>query len=423
MSDGYGRLDARAMRHVAARAAPAPAGYVLSMTGEVDLRWLVRSRWVLIGVAAALVVGVHLALGGLPWPALLGLLGVAALSNALLPHVPGSSTAVATGALAFDVTGLTVFLALSGGANNPFAFLYLLEATIAALVLPRGATWAFVVAAGAAYASLFALPAPPHDHAAMQRHLAGMWLAYAVCGPFVAIAVHGLRHLAAQADAARHAAEEARHRSERLASLATLAAGAAHEIATPLGTIAVVAGELTRSADAGTRDDAALVLREVERCRSVLQQLSADAGAAQADITRTLTLGELVHEALRDAPSLELEPGPADSALVTCSDRLVAQALRRLTTNAVQAAGSAVVRTRLDGDRVCVDVVDRGPGMDAATLARAGEPFFSTRSAGQGMGLGLYFARAVAEHAGGSMVLTSEPGSGTTATLCLPRST
>ncbi|MCB9686727.1 MAG: HAMP domain-containing histidine kinase [Alphaproteobacteria bacterium] len=393
------------------------------MTGEVDLRWLVRSRWVLIGVAAALVIGLHLALGGLPWAPMLGLLGVACLSNAVLPRIPGSPTRVATAALAFDVVGLTVFLALSGGANNPFAFLYLLEATIAALVLPRGATWAFVVAVGAAYASLFALPSPPHDHAAMQRHLAGMWLAYAVCGPFVAIAVHGLRRIAAQADAARLAAEQARHRSERLASLATLAAGAAHEIATPLGTIAVVAGELARSSDASTRDDAALLLREVERCRSVLQQLAADAGAAGADATRTLTLGDLVRDALGEAPALTIEQGPADRERVTCPERLVAQALRRLTTNAVQAAGSAVVRTRIDGDRACIEVVDRGPGMDAATLARAGEPFFSTRTEGEGMGLGLYFARAVAEHAGGSLVLESVPGVGTTAILCLPRST
>ncbi|MCA9488669.1 MAG: HAMP domain-containing histidine kinase [Myxococcales bacterium] len=392
------------------------------MTGEVDLRWLVRSRWVLIGVATALVLGLQLALGGLPWTSLLGLLGIAAASNAVLARVPGSPTTVATGALVFDVIGLTVFLALSGGANNPFAFLYLLEATIAALVLPRSATWAFVVAVGAAYASLFALPAPPHDHAAMQRHLAGMWLAYAVCGPFVAIAVHGLRRIAADAETARQAAEQARHRSERLASLATLAAGAAHEIATPLGTIAVVAGELARSPDANTRDDAALVLREVERCRSVLQQLAADAGAAGADASRTLPLGELVREALADAPSLTFEAGPADDERVTCSERLVGQALRRLTTNAVQAAGSAVVRTRIDGDHACIEVIDQGPGMDAATLARAGEPFFSTR-AGSGMGLGLYFARAVAEHVGGSLVLTSEPGTGTTATLCLPRST
>ena len=121
-----------------------------------------------------------------------------------------------------------------------------------------------------------------------------------------------------------------------------------------------------------------------------------------------------------EAPSEPVaEPRPAVEVEVRTVKNPATLARRQLPTYELWTKNRVY---NLDATMSCIEVIDQGPGMDAATLARAGEPFSSTR-AGSGMGLGLYFARAVAEHVGGSLVLTSEPGTGTTATLCLPRST
>jgi two-component system sensor histidine kinase RegB len=391
----------------------------------LNLGWLVRLRWALLSTAAALVLLVATLGGGVPWGAMLAVLAGGAASNAaigrwFLGAGARASVGIASVALAMDVVGLTLLLALSGGAHNPFAFLYLLLVMVAAWVLPARGAWFLAALGGLAYGGLFLAepPAAVHDPQAMRRHLVGMWVAYAVCVPFIAVGVARLRALAADAEAQLAAARAAQARTERLASLATLAAGAAHELATPLGTIAVVAGELARSGDPAVAEDGALVSREVERCRSVLLQLSADAGAGRGEPPRPVALAPFVRAALAEFGDRVHLTGAAPGRVVA-PEQLVAQALRRLVANALQASppGEPVVVSIGAGQ---VTVTDQGSGMSPEVLARVGEPFFTTRSPGEGMGLGVYFARSVISHAGGALVVASTPGKGTTATVTLP---
>jgi two-component system, sensor histidine kinase RegB len=394
----------------------------------VNFRWLVSLRWLLVSCAAGLFAAVQIGIGGMPMGQLAALTLVAAASNAVLPRVgtwrgPPSAAFVA-GVVLLDVAWLTLVLASTGGAHNPFAVLYLFEVMVAALVLPP--VWVAVVCTlgGLAYAELFQHMPPEHDMHQMTNHLRGMWVAYGVAAPFVAYAVHHLRRALGEADASVRAAQDRAAKTERLASLATLAAGAAHEIANPLATIAIVAAELARRGPAPVTEDAQLVQREVERCREVLHQLSAQVGAGSGETLKETTVRALLDEVVtRPEAKVDVLDLPDDLAglPIRVPPRLLAQALRRLVVNAREAspAGSPVsVKVDRDADTVRIRVEDVGSGMEADHLARAGEPFFTTKS--RGMGLGLYFARSVVEQCGGRLQLDSAPARGTTATLALP---
>jgi two-component system sensor histidine kinase RegB len=225
----------------------------------------------------------------------------------------------------------------------------------------------------------------------------------------------------------RAAAAQARNRalrSERLAALATLAAGAAHELATPLGTIAVVAKELERELRGlGTAADARLIREEVDRCKEILSQMASDAGESAGEAfaaTRLQTLIEMTLEAVAERERVQVSiEGSAD---VQVPPRAFARALRGLVRNALQASEQAVqVSVRTSPERVEIAIADRGCGMSEELLARVGEPFFTTKEPGRGMGLGVFLARALAERLGGSLELSSALKQGTTVRVVLPQ--
>jgi len=220
-------------------------------------------------------------------------------------------------------------------------------------------------------------------------------------------------------------------RSARLASLTTLAAGAAHELGSPLGTIAVVAREIERRAAGASDalgDDARLLRAEVSRCRSILDRMLAQAERAQGDPGDELRAGEALAalgEGLGESGAPSRVAGeiraPAAASLGSRLDfvEMVVPLLRNALDASPREAPVQLV-AELEGSRLRVRIRDQGPGMDAATLARAGEPFFTTRPPGRGTGLGLFVVRLNAERLGGTLRLDSAPGRGTTATLEWP---
>src|SRR4029453_13048148 len=191
--------------------------------------------------------------------------------------------------LAADVMLLTALLWLAGGASNPFTVVYLVYIALAAVTLGSEWTWTIAALAVAGYATLFAIapPAEPHD---MHRpandlsgHLAGMWVAFLSAAVLIGFFVTRVR---AALDARDRALAEARRQAalqDRLASLTTLAAGAAHELATPPPTIAGASKKLVGAAEATTAtsliEDARLIRSQVERCRQILDHMSGRADA------------------------------------------------------------------------------------------------------------------------------------------------
>jgi two-component system sensor histidine kinase RegB len=251
-----------------------------------------------------------------------------------------------------------------------------------------------------------------------------MWVAFGVAATFIVYFLMRVTRALAERDARLAEVERLAAQKERLASLATLAAGAAHELATPLSTIATVARELERATTPDAAADVALIREEVARCRAILDRMAAHAGESAGEEIVAAPVAGLVDEAvapLAASPPIRVEIDPPCAARdVALPRRAVAQALRVLLKNAQQAGGEIVLRARLDGGRLAFEVRDTGAGMAPEVLARAGEPFFTTKPPGQGMGLGLFLTRAVAEQLGGELVLESRPGGGTIATLTLP---
>jgi len=208
-----------------------------------------------------------------------------------------------------------------------------------------------------------------------------------------------------------------------------MAAGAAHELATPLGTVALVAKELERHLDGkepALVEDARLIREQVGRCRAILDQMAGGAGAAGESLS-SMTVGRLLDEALTGArpepPVTRQVAGEVAASEVRLPARAVSQALRSLLTNAQDASppgGEVTLTAVLRADVLAIDVVDRGRGMSAEVLARIGEPFFTTKQPGRGMGLGLFLARAVFESVGGAMAIDSSEGVGTRVTVTVP---
>ena len=261
-----------------------------------------------------------------------------------------------------------------------------------------------------------------------------MWLAFAVTASMIAYFVARLSQELRQREAEVAELQKQAALNDKLASLSTLAAGAAHELGTPLATIALAAGELvhaTEGQSGGIAEDAALIRSEVQRCRQILWAMAAKAGETRGEALaavaaqRPAGIGPDSAWPEGEARRLLVEVDPSLGTLRLPRQAFL-QVLQSLVRNSFDALGNAEVgqvtlRLRGNGMHYHFEVDDQAGGMAPEILARAGEPFFTTKPPGEGMGLGLFLARAVTERLGGSMTLSSTPAQGTRVTLELPR--
>jgi two-component system sensor histidine kinase RegB len=341
--------------------------------------------------------------------------------------------------LAADAMLLTGLLDITGGPFNPFIVMY--AAYIWVAVVAISPVWATIV--GVASISGFGWLVVDHLRAGLLEHhrlndfpthLFTMWFSGAGIAELVAHYVARARSVLGQRQAQLDQARERAARSERLASLTTLAAGAAHELSTPLATIAVAARELERNAarvaepDAvGTalRDDARLVRSELDRCQSILDGMS---GRASSGLPATLepmvpsSIARLVQNRLTDdrRQRLSVEIAP-ETPRPSATGAEMVQAISSLLKNAFDASAQAdgvVLRFGVRDAMVRIEVRDRGTGMSPDARRRAGEPFFTTKEPGHGLGLGLFLVRTFAERSGGT--LDFDGVGGTTAILEIP---
>ncbi len=403
--------------------------------------WLVRLRWAAVlaqvtGVAVAVQV-LGLALPLEPIAALVVLL---AASNLVLgwwvsqrrPAQPRVFGVV----LAFDVTLLTLMLSLTGGTSNPFTTVYLVYIALASVALGSRWTWTTAALSVVGYAALFAIspPADPHPHHSsdpLSGHLAGMWVAFLSAAVLIGFFVTRVREALDEREHALALARREAAARDRLVSLTTLAAGAAHELATPLATIAVASKELLHEAEATANaaliEDASLIRSQVERCRQILDHMSGRADAATVDPPAPIDPVCVVREAIDGLPAGAAAQVQVQLYGTTTSVRIprvgVARVLTTLLKNALDASGEGAnveISVTTTADRLSFAVRDNGCGMDEATQARAGEPFFTTKPPDAGSGLGLFLARTFVEQWGGQFVLSSQPGRGTIAAVSFP---
>lgn len=403
------------------------------------LPWLRRLRWTAVVGQTLAVWGVHGGLGvPLPVGAVLGVIAATAVTNLVLHGVSpdmGERPRFLAGVLALDVGLLTLLLRLTGGPYNPFATLYLVLVALAAVALTPWLTAGIAGLACVGYGGLYLAPewlVRPGDpicgvgpNLPLDLHLRGMLVAFAVTAGLVAYFAGRLQHLLRRRDTELAAARERAHQHERFAALATLAAGAAHELGTPLGTIVVAAGELAREArqrpgDGALRDDAELIRREAFRCRAILDRLQNQA----EDRPREMEVAPLLEELRERFPQVQFaEELSVQPTRLVAPPEALAQALTNLIDNAVHASPDNLpvrVDVRATEARVEFLITDRGMGVKAEVLAHAGEPFFTTKPAGRGMGLGLFLVRLLARRLAGEFRFETPVDGGTRAVLSLP---
>lgn len=432
------------------------------MASEANLaNWksLIRLRWAAVA-GQLLTAGLAVSLLGfvMPWFEFLVVVAVEVVANIAaerltrLGHVPTAGNLA--GAMILDLLALTGLLFVTGGVENPFNFLFVIHIALAAVFLRQQWLWTVVFGSVISFGLLFFAPTAQFsgegqapfspdagviDYRFMDWRLdvGGTWTAFALAGIciawFVGEQVKELRERERQV----RIAEEMSQRSARLASLAALAAGAAHELSTPLSTIALVAGELveeTRSREQDelckeVREDAELIRAEVERCRTILDRLSADAGAARAGGVGTTRVSDFAIDVLgrlRDQSRVEVDMSELSIETLEYPVQPLVHAVSAVVQNGLHATTdhqSVRLCFASTADELRIEVRDSGEGMSREVLERATDPFFTTRPEGSGMGLGLFLARNVTETLGGEFFIRSQIDEGTTVVFRLPLKT
>ena len=404
------------------------------VAGADPLKRLLLMRWLAVAGWLALIAGAEPLLDiALPHAPMLAILALLAGYNLLARRRLARGGAVPDGELfaqlGVDITALTLLLFFSGGAANPLVSLYLPSIAIAAVVLPGRLAWGAVGLSVAAYSLLvfWYVPLPVADAARATRlHLAGMWLIFVASAALIAWLVGRLAAAILQRDHQLAAAREEALRNERVVALGGLAAGAAHELGTPLATMAILVGELGRNTELGpeTQEDLALLREQIEHCKGIITGLAARAGQARAEGGAALDLDRWLEQVVARWHRLRPHAEAEVSLRGTATPRVVGeatleQALLNLFNNAADAGdGHIEIESEWDGTKLRIEIRDRGPGFDENVLLQAGRAFITTRP--EGTGIGLFLAHAAVERLGGRIVLANREGGGAVTRVELP---
>ena len=404
---------------------------------KVNLRRLLQLRLLLLAVegaglaAAGLYFDLSLTHG--PIAVLLGLTAVASVLTWLRLRRSWPVTDLELlGQLLVDVALLTGLFLLTGGALNPFLSIYLLPLCVAAVVLPLAYTALATVVTVACYSWLTHISLPlagEHAHGGFGLHLLGMWGTFVVSAVLIAGFVTAMARSLRERDRQLATAREETLRNERIVALGTLAAGAAHEMATPLSTMAVVARELEleHADDAELRESVAILCDQIRHCEEVLGDLLGSAGAPRLAGGRSQPVDRFLTELLDKWRLLRPEvrfrynlggPRPAPEVVV---DQTLGQAMLNLLNNAADASPDEVeIRGDWSAEALSVEIRDRGPGLTEEVQRQAGQAFFTTKGDAARFGLGVFLANATVGRFGGSVTLRNREGGGACTRVAVP---
>ncbi|MDS4076885.1 MAG: ATP-binding protein [Candidatus Accumulibacter sp.] len=401
-------------------------------------------------VLALAVVWLRMPLPVLPMAAIIASLALAnLLSRWWLTQRGAVGESGIFGQLAIDTLAFGLLLYFAGGSANPFVSLLLMPPMLAAAMLPTRQAWAMALLALLTYSVLLLwnlpLPAPQRDLAALDEllarvsgdgaehalhgnsfalHVLGMWLNFVISLAVVALLLTRLASTLKRRERELAAAREAALHDEQILALGTLAAGAAHQLGTPLATMAVVLGELehTHADDEALQQDLSLLRGQVDRCKQTLSQILASAGQTRGEALHSLAIDAYLRQLLDDwqlirpRTAVDARLDGVSPAPTLVADGTLAQALLNLLDNAADAHGeqsSALIFTAEWSDDQCqIEILDRGPGLQAAAVTLLGEAFFTTRSASEnasatagGVGIGLFLSNATIQRFGGRVEL------------------
>jgi two-component system sensor histidine kinase RegB len=348
--------------------------------------------------------------------------------------------------LAIDAVVLGLLLYFAGGSANPFVSLFLLPPTLAAAMLPARHAWGMAGITLMAYTVLifWKLPLPPpqgdlaqfyallarasgdtSEHAAHSAgfalHVLGMWLNFVISVGVVAFFLTRMSLALKDREHELAAAREGALRDEQILSLGTLAAGAAHQLGTPLGTMAILVRELqlNHGDNAELQEDLLLLREQIDRCKQTISQILASTGQSRDESLLSMGLDAYLHRLLdewqiiRPHARLDVTLHGEQPAPRIAADRTLEQAILNLLDNAADANGTSheALQFSAHWDAVTcrIEILDRGPGLHREAALRLGEAFFSTKTeVGDrpgGLGIGLFLSNATIERFGGKVEL------------------
>jgi two-component system sensor histidine kinase RegB len=423
----------------------------------LNASWLFKLRWVAVAGQLITIAAVGWGLRiELPWGSLLAIIAATVTSNLLLgalivadrgprPMANVDWDRIMGIVSAMDMMSLTALLYATGGATNPFTSFFFVNLCLSAVLLSSPWAWSMNILAIVCFGWLL------YDHhqiSALQwsawlepvRYTQrvsliqfGLWLAFSTCSSVLVYFLTRLTSALRQQQFDLRRVQQVRSDMDKFEALATLAAGTAHELATPMSTIAVVAREVEQAIDGRGElqqaivDDVHLIRSELERCRKILHRMSSHAGQTVGEVIQATSWARIwqeVVESLAHSERVQFRgAGDPQRQFVAVPLAGLAQAIRGIIQNALDAgAPGDTVLVELDRvrDTWQLHVIDQGCGMSEDVLKRVSEPFFTTKPPGQGMGLGVFLARGLVRRLGGDLLFRSKIGVGTRVTLVLP---
>jgi two-component system sensor histidine kinase RegB len=418
---------------------PAGAARFGDATGLKNMQQLIQLRWLAVIGQVATIAIVHFGFGiRLPLEHMLAVLALLSAFNLVSLVHWRTHREVRNGelfvALLVDVCTLTAQLYYSGGATNPFSFLYLLQVTLGAVLLRTWSIWTIVAITTACFAGLtmfyqpIALP-PDRGGGLPWAYIQGTLICFALNAGLIVIFITrisaNLRARDARlADLRQRAAEE-----EHIVRMGLLASGAAHELGTPLATLSVILGDWRRmpefTANAELLQEVGEMQAQLQRCKSIVSGILLSAGEARGESLAKTTIGDFLRDLVdewrltRPAVSFAYANRFGDD-LPMVADSALKQMICNLLDNALEASPRWL---RLDAERIgealVLTVIDAGPGFPPAMLAQFGKPYHSSKGR-PGAGLGLFLVVNVARTLGGSVAAVNRPDGGASVTLTLP---
>lgn len=408
---------------------------------SIKLNWLVWLRWgAIIGQLIVFLIAQFVLKMGLDAKAfaVLSLLGIVLNLLPTLLNRYLHDRSIIKLIIISDLILLTLMLYYYGGHTNPFSTVYLIHVVLTALSLGQIWSWVVFVLSALAYAvlSFYYIPVASldlhqHSQQTFSLHLNGMLLAFTLIGALLTYFLSRLTsELSKQSEQILRLTKQSADQ-HKLIALTNLAAGAAHELRTPLATILIANHEMHRSvqirnASDPILQDIKLISAELERCHAILNSMAINCGELSGESAKVIELNTLAETLVsywsNRSKGLEfILTNNCTNLSITTFEQALLNSLNALIKNGYEANSPKLeLKIEKEGDNIVFHVVDFGEGISSDVIDRIGEPFFSLKPPGHGMGLGLFLVKLYAARVNGSFTFCSKLRQGSSAKLTIP---
>jgi two-component system, sensor histidine kinase RegB len=408
-------------------------------TGHKNMLHLIHLRWLAVGGQIATILVATLGFGiALPLFEMLAVM-VCLIAFNIGSHLRWHEERQVSNrelflAMLVDIGSLTTQLYFTGGIENPFAFLFLLQVILSAVLLRSESTWLVVAITTLCLAFLsvcyepLALPSDSRFQLS-ELYAHGLLVCFALNASLLVIFITRISRNLRAGDATLAALRQRAAEEEHIVRMGLLASGAAHELGTPLATMSVVLSDWKRMPEFESDPDLLEELEEMElqllRCKSIVSGILLSAGETRGESSRRTSLAQflndLVHEWSNSRTTQQFDYHNAVSEnLHVAFDNTLKQMIFNVLDNALEASpGWVRFDVNLDGNTLVMRVSDRGPGFRADILSQFGSPYNSSKGR-PGGGLGLFLVVNVARTLGGTVQAKNRSEGGAQIEIVLP---